>query len=122
MADFDAWLTGNTHAPVANERAGLAWRRIQDKPTVITVNRDGVTLPAQTVRIEYNETERVVTGEANGTSSSRDVILFGVKNHPTVADTDLKYGDRFAYNGQMFHVVFVITSIGEIQANCEALT
>lgn len=122
MADFDAWLSGNTHAPVANERAGLAWRRIQDKPTSITVNREGVALPVQVVRIEYNETERVVTGEANGTSSSRDVIVFGVKNYPTVADTDLKYGDRFAYNGQMFHVVFVITSIGEIQANCEALS
>lgn len=122
MADLDAWLADNDNAPKASQRAVYAWRRIQDKPTVITINREGVTLPAQTVRIEYNETERVMTGEANGTSSSRDVILFGVKNHPTVADTDLKYGDRFAHNGQMFKVIFVITSIGEIQANCEALS
>ncbi len=121
MADFDAWLTGNTHAPVGSERAVLAWRRIQDKPTSITINRDGVTHPAQTVRIEYNETGRVIMGEANSASAVRDVILFGVKNHPTVADTNLQYGDRFAYNGQIFKVVFVITTIGEIQANCEAI-
>lgn len=121
MVDLSAWLADNADAPVASERAVDAWRRINDKPTSITVNRDGTTLSAQTVRIEYSESERIVTGEANGMSAIRDVVIFGVKGHPTVANTDLKYGDLFTYDGQIFQVLFPISTIGEIQAVAEAV-
>ncbi|HRF96734.1 MAG TPA: hypothetical protein PLZ51_16115, partial [Aggregatilineales bacterium] len=80
------------------------------------VNRAGADLPAQTVRIEYSESERVVTGEASGVSAIRDVIVYGVKGHATIANTDLKYGDRFAFDGAVFRVLVVISLPGEIQA------
>jgi hypothetical protein len=121
MVDLNAWLASVGNTPNNTQRAVDAWKRISDKPTSITVNRNGTALPAQTVRIEYSESERVVTGEANGMSAVRDVVVFGVKNHPSVANTDLKYGDLFAYDGQIFKVMFVISTIGEIQANAEAV-
>jgi|GEM_PF-2320589 len=120
MANITAWLVGN-NAPSASERAVLAWRRIQDKPTSITIKRDSITLPAQTVRIEYSESERLVMGEANGASAVRDVVVFGIKTHPTLANTDLKYGDMFAFDGAIFRVVMTISTIGEIQAKAEAI-
>ncbi len=120
MVDINAWLASGNTAPNTTQRAVDAWKRISDKPTSITVNRNGTALPAQTVRIEYSESERVVTGEANGMSAVRDVVVFGVKNHPSITDTNLQYGDLFAYDGQIFKVVFVMSTTGEIQANAEA--
>jgi hypothetical protein len=121
MVDINAWLASGNTAPNNTQRAVDAWKRINDKPVSITVNRNGTALATQTVRVEYSESERVITGEANGMSAVRDVVVFGVKNHPSVTDTNLQYGDLFAYDGQIFKVVFVISSIGEIQANCEAV-
>lgn len=121
MVDLNAWLATVGNSPNNTQRAVDAWKRINDKPVSITVIRQSTTLPAQTVRIEYSESERVITGEANGMSAVRDVVVFGVKNHPTVTNTDLKYGDRFAYDGQIFKVMFVMSTTGEIQANCEAV-
>lgn len=121
MVDINNWLNTGNNAPNSTQRAVDAWRRIQDKPATITVIRGETTLTTQTVRIEYSESERVVTGEANGMSAIRDVVVFGVKNHPTVANTNLQYGDQFAYDGQIFKIVFVMSTIGEIQANAEAV-
>lgn len=121
MVDINAWLATGNNAPNTTQRAVDAWNRIQDKPVTITVIRGDTTLPIQTVRIEYSESERVITGEANGMSAVRDVIVFGVKNHPSVANTNLQYGDMFSYDGQIFKIVFVMSTIGEIQANAEAV-
>ncbi len=121
MVDINAWLASGNTAPNTTQRAVDAWKRISDKPVSITVNRNGTAIPAQTVRIEYSESERVITGEASGMSAVRDVVVFGVKNHPSIADTNLQYGDLFSHDGQIFKVVFVMSTIGEIQANCEAV-
>jgi len=121
MANINAWLNTSNTSPNTTQRAVDAWNRIGDKPVSITVIRGDTTLPIQTVRIEYSESERVVTGEASGMSAVRNVIVFGVKNHPSVANTNLQYGDMFSYDGQIFKIVFVMSTIGEIQANAEAV-
>ena len=122
MPNFSAWLSSHSPIVSASDRAVLAWRRINDKPTSIVVNRDGSVLPPQTVRLEYSEAERSSIGEAGVVSMIRKIIVFGVVNHPSVADTDLRYGDRFAFGGVVFHVQMVMPTLGEIQATAEAMT
>jgi hypothetical protein len=103
------------------ERAADAWRRINDKPTSVVLVRGQTTLAAQIVRVEYSEEEREIGGGA-GISSRRLVIVFGVKDHPEVADTNIQRDDRFAYNDQQFRVLDVVFTLGEKQARCEAMT
>lgn len=104
-------LRGVNHA----QRAILAWRRIQDDPVSITLYRDETPLASQTVRIQWrvslteNQTDR-----AEGVE--REVIIFGVKDHPTVADTDIQDGDLFKKDGVSYEIEDVAMYPGEIQA------
>lgn len=122
MPNFSAWLIDLTPMLSASDRAVLAWRRINDKPSSIVVKRDGTVLPPQTVRLEYSESEHHSIGEAGGVSVVRKVIVFGIANHPTLPDTDLQYGDRFAVDGVVFHVQMVMPTLGELQATAEGMT
>lgn len=106
-------------APDAEVRAALAWQRIMDNPTSITVLRGSTTLSAQTVRIEHRNLPAEVPGGA-GTASTRRAIVFGVRGHASITDTDLKKGDRFVLNGsQEYRVIDVVRYPGEIQATAE---
>ena len=49
-------------------------------------------------------------------------VVFGVREHPTVADTDIQRGDRFVMGATEFEVIGVIEAPGEVQAICEART
>lgn len=121
MLNFDAWLgTNNNVRPSATDRAIAAWDRIQDKPSPITIERgQSTTLAAQTVRIEANQETREVAGGA-GKSSVRQITLFGIKDHPTQADTNIQRGDRFTYLGSQYRVIDLIHTLGEVQARAEA--
>jgi len=124
MANFDAWL-GQGNEPIsATSRAVDAWNRINRNPTSITIiQKDETELDTQTVRIEFdNSMDSERKGEGGGMSARRDAIVFGVKNHPMVADTNIQRGDRFAVNGQIYRVVQVILVPGEVQATCEVLS
>lgn len=100
MPDLSKWR-GSSRRVIGNivpsERASDAWRRIQRDPQVITFVRGGAELPPQTVRVvmgtETNEREGTV-----GDGVRRVGYIFGVRSHPTVSDTDIKAGDRFAVN------------------------
>lgn len=121
MPDFGAWLD-NDAAIASGRRAALAWRRIQDKPTSLTFRKpDGTTLAAQTVRVEYDNSVSEPQSEA-GPGATRKLVIFGVRNHDTVTDTDVKSGYRFVLNGKAHTVIDVVETIGEVQATAEAVT
>lgn len=111
MPDFTAYLS-DTEAISSENRAVLAWRRIQDRPTAVTFKRVGA---AQTVRIEWDSgasEPRSAAGEA----ALRTGVLFGIRNHPTEDDTNVRGGDRFVLHSQEYEVVDVILPPGEKQA------
>ena len=122
MPNFDNWTANSELTPAtAEQRAVLAWNRIQDRPSSVTLSRDGTgALSAQTVRIEYGETSGPQRGDV-GQTNIRDVWLIGVVDHPDtdVDDTDIQEHDRFAMNYQTYVVLDVIRLPGEVQARCE---
>lgn len=118
MPNFNNWTATDAIDPVP--RAVDAWRRISDKPTSLTLKRSSSTLPAQTVRVEFDNAQNSETKGGTGFSSQRAVVVFGVRGHPTVANTDIQRGDLFALNGYKFRVLEVIYQLGEVQATCEA--
>jgi hypothetical protein len=121
MPDFAAWRKA--------ERAQAldAWRRIEDAPTAITIRRggDGEMLAAQTVRIEIGSSareDRDLRRGLNVLPGLQQAVVFGVRGHPTVSDTDIQRGDRFVVGATEFEVVGVVEAAGEVQATCEART
>ena len=96
---------------------------------VFTVPRqvaaDGTVTPetalaAQTVRLESDDT--ATTSEASaGVVPKRKVVIFGIKDHSQLADTDVEEGYRFRYAGDNYRVVDVLETIGERQAIAEVI-
>lgn len=127
MPDFNLWLAdaGTLAALPANteaQRAILAWRAINDKPSsVLFRTAAGADLgAAQTVRLENDDVGTTTPETPAGIGALRRLVIFGVRNHPTVADTNIKEGYRFNLATDSYRVVDVITSLGEIQATAEA--
>lgn len=122
MPSLDAILSAGSPINEAH-RAALAWRRISEKPTSVTIRRAGAPLSAQTVRIEFSEASNQRKG-ASGEGAVRDVIIFGVRNHSDddIDDTDIKPGDRFVHLNVEYMVRDLVTTLGEVQAHCEAVS
>lgn len=98
------------------QRAANAWRRIQDKPTSITVERAGVDQAAQTVRLEADSGGRMAVG-MGGVQHLVEAVAFGIRNHATLTDTDLAPGDRFIASSVTYEVIMVSPAlVGELQA------
>lgn len=123
MPDLNMWAIGDASPISETARAASAWRRILDRPTVITTRDHG----DQTVRIEYDDTADEENDMPIGSQRSNGlqrVVVFGVRNHPTVPDTILHRKDRFGIEEQdalvSYEVISVIYAPGEIQALCEA--
>lgn len=114
---FTGWKAGGN--ALDGDRAADAWRRIQDKPTSIVLKRGTTLLDAQTVRIEFSSGANEQPAPT-ATPGFLNVTIFGVKDHPTVSDTDIQRGDRVVLENTEYEVVGVIASIGEVQAFCEA--
>jgi hypothetical protein len=123
MPDLDAYIDSSyTGAVAIASQAGDAWRCIQDVPADIVLVRSGVALNSQTVRIEISNTHRQVEGESTVQSGRQEAVIFGVRGHPDVEDTDIRANDRFAHNGIQYRVIAIVTQPGEVQARCEALS
>lgn len=99
----------------ATARAADAWQRIQDKPTSITIRRNGVAQDAQTVRIEFDDTAVERLGD-NAVPGRQTVVIFGIRNHATLDDTDIKPGDAFFFENKNYQILSRIDTTGEIQA------
>lgn len=63
-----------------------------------------VLLPAQNVRADAYRHPREYA-DANGEISNSAVVIIGYKGHPTIPDTDIQRGDRFAYLGFNYTVL-----------------
>lgn len=123
---FTAWLgetdpllgTPTDHEP---ERAVQAWKRITDKPrSIVFANALGVDIAAQTVRLEYDDAASL-SESAAGVAPVRKLVIFGVKGHPTVADTVIGEGYTFVYQSDEYKVIDIIYTIGEVQGIAEAV-
>ncbi len=118
MPNFDTWL-GQSHnghsAPSAAQRAVDALRRINDRPSSIVLYRNETPLAAQTVRIEFDDSV-LQKMDSPGVASEREIVVFGIKDHATVADTDIQVKDLFTLNNQDYEVRDVIELPGEVQA------
>lgn len=116
-------ITGQGQPIEAADRATDAWAHILEKPTsIVLVRGKNTTLAAQTVRIEFTSTTRgtEVDGEGGGQSANQSVVIFGVRDHPTIPDTNIERDDRFSDNGIFYRVSDVVRTIGQIQANADA--
>jgi len=114
MPDIDAWA-GNEfplgswlddiHASVDTARI------LADKAVDIILVRAGVELAAQSVRIgDLSNRPRSYQTEA-GETALADTLVLGYKGHPTVADTDIQRGDRFALGGVGYKIVAVLPGL-----------
>jgi len=102
-----------------------AWELILTKPISIIIKRGKTTvLAAQTVRVEFGNEERPVEGASGAYGTRRDIVVFGVKGHPSedIADTDIQKSDIFVYEGRSMKVLDIVLVVGGIQANCEAIS
>lgn len=119
MVNLDLWLSDTT-AIDANGRASAAWNRINDKPTPVAFKKpDGTVLTAQTVRLEYDNVA-TQSEDVSGETAVRKLTIFGVRDHSTVTDTDMKEGYRFIHQNDEYRCVDTILTIGEIQGIFEA--
>lgn len=77
------------------------------KSTSITASRNGVSLGAQTVRLETLSGDRQMVGPSGRTYSITGFVL-GYKNHPVQPDTNLQAGDTFTTDDEVsFEVIAV---------------
>lgn len=98
-ARMNAWLDTS----IQNDY-GRIWL---DKPVDIVILRDGVQLAAQTICVQSIDNvpfERIAAGKSAFVNGSR-VRLYGYKDHPTIADTNIQFGDRFSLEGQIYEVI-----------------
>lgn len=118
--NFDLWLIDDK--PIEQSpRAALAMSAIYDKPVPIVFKTDlGVKLPSQSLRVEYDDTVSDANSDA-GMGVERKLILFGIRGHATLPDSDIAQGYRFAYQKHEYTIMSVITTIGEIQASAEVV-
>jgi hypothetical protein len=118
-----SWLSVNS--PQDESRFAVRqWNLILRNATSVVLVRGTQTLAAQTMSVQPGNEERPVEGQSGAQGSKREVIIFGVEGHPdeTVADTDIKRGDQFLYNGRFYKVTDVIKNKGSIQAWTEAVS
>lgn len=127
MVNFNAWRTSSDGALATSisdaDRAASIWGMIQRNPTSITLKRGSSTLSAQTVRIEISNSGGTMEqrAESNAVSGERMAIIFGIRNHATLSDTDIQTGDMLAINGEAHRVTSVINVPGGIEAHTEVI-
>ena len=84
---------------------------LADKSSSIVLIRAGVPLAAQSVRIEdLRDRPRSYQTEA-GETGLAEILILGYLDHPTITDTDIQRGDRFALDGAGCRVVAVMPGL-----------
>lgn len=126
--DFNAWLGAIDSDLTINQatRASLAWSRINDNPAMeqsIAITRDGGATfeTAQTVRVEFlGQPQEIAITDANQNARTIriDCVVFGIRNHATLDDTDILKDDEFGISGVRYRVLDTQLFAGEIQARC----
>lgn len=102
-------------------RSQVAWARILDNPTDIVLERQGIFLDPQTVRIEFEDSYPQQVADDSGMCNTKRGVIFGAKGHPEVDDLDIREFDIFVMDEKNYIVVFVNKQLhSEIQADFEA--
>lgn len=123
MSDLLNWMqatlpTAAQRTAKAQRRAAHAWRRLHDKFEPVTSvafkTAAGVTLAAQEVRIEVDN-RASMSSSAAGSAPRMTLIVYGVRNHATIADTIMEEGFRFILGSDEYRCIDVILTLGEIQ-------
>lgn len=96
-------------------RAQRAWIRIQRSPVSIQIIRGGTKQSAQTVRIEISNGGGGVDSPL-GNVGTQGIVVYGIRNHPTEADTDIKRLDRVVIGGKEYTFDTIVLPPGEVQA------
>jgi len=105
---------------VEDNRASEAWRRINLKPySAVFSTPAGTLLPSQTVRLE-SDNSSLLLGSTAGTAPVRRVIIYGIINHITLPDTDMKEGYTFIFSNDEYRCTDIIVTLGEIQGIWES--
>ena len=95
-----------------------AWRISQKPTTVVFKAGAGATAaarPAQVVRIEVDNRASMLSSTA-GAAPRMQAIVYGVRGHPSIPDTDIKEHYTFKHLGDDYTIVDIILQLGEIQA------
>jgi len=87
--------------------------------SVIFKNSAGQKLPGQVVRVESDNTATPSLSTAGG-APKRKVIVYGIRNHATLPNTDIKENYVFVYEGDQYRCIDIIATLGEIQTIWEA--
>ena len=77
------------------------------------------------VRIEVGNNAREDLSVRQGLNivpGVQQAVVFGVRGHPMIADTDIRRGDRFVVGATEYEVLGVSEAAGEVQAVCEGRT
>jgi len=97
------------------QRAQDAARRIGEKPTtVVFKTAAGASIAAQVVRLEYDNRATLASSTA-GATPRMNLIVYGVRGHPSIADTDIKEGYRFNFGNDSYSISDIILQLGEVQ-------
>jgi len=125
MIPLSNWISGITKTAqslVLEEevKSSEAWRRISEKPvSAVFRTTGGVKLPPQIVRLESdNRSSKIVS--AAGAAPIMQLIIYGIVNHISLPDTDMKEGYTFVYNKDEYICIDTIITMGEIQGVWEA--
>ncbi|MDL1924329.1 hypothetical protein FBQ95_17130 [Chloroflexi bacterium CFX3] len=94
-------------------------RLIAEQPTNITLIRAGATLAAQTVRLERSNNIPAELTANIARVAETEVVIIGYRGHPTIADTNVRRGDRFVQAGQTYEVMQVDTRLDRVFAHAK---
>lgn len=97
----------------------MTWNAIQRHAETITIRRGATTLAPQTVRIEQNLRVREDVNETS-TMGVAITVVIGLRDHPTLPDTNIRPRDRFVLHGVEYEVTTIIEHPGEVQAVLES--
>jgi hypothetical protein len=121
---MNTWLGSNPTALTKGrsaQRAVIAWNRIQEShEEIIFEPSSGSPIASQWIRVESDNRGSPLT-DSSGTAPTRNITLFGVRDHPTVADTIIRkgYSFRLPYGKELYIVKDIVFTDGEVQALCE---
>lgn len=125
MVSLGNWISGLLKSPREREIredifAAEAWHKINIFPTVVVFMTGlGAVLPAQTVRLE-SANSSYYTESTAGTAPVKQLIIYGIRSHAVLPDTDMKEGYTFVYLDDEYRCIDIILTAGEVQGIWEA--
>lgn len=104
-------IAGLTDGFLSVDRALHTAKTIAEKPTTITIYRDGASHHTEVVRLEAASNPSAFAQVDDMRQTKAGVIIVGYKSHPTITNTDIITGDRFEVDSQLYEVIQVFPAI-----------